>query len=102
MFAAPTSPVLLLAALLFALGALGFLVRRNPLILLLSVQLMLHSANLAILAAARDRGWDAEGQLLALFVLAAAAAEAAVGLALILGLRRLGGRPAEPSGRNEG
>ena len=91
MLAAPTSAVLVLAATLFALGALGFLIRRNLLILFISLQLMFHSANLVILAAARDRGWDAEGQALALFVIAAAAAEAALGLAFVMALQRLRG-----------
>jgi NADH-quinone oxidoreductase subunit K len=78
---------LILSVVLFALGVAGVLVRRNALILLMSIELMLNAANLAILAFARSMG-DATGHGLALFVMVVAAAEAAVGLALVLAIFR--------------
>jgi len=78
---------LVLAFLLFAVGAAGVLLRRNALILLMSIELMLNGANLALLAVAREMG-DHAGHGLALFVMCVAAAEAAVGLALVLAIFR--------------
>jgi len=78
---------LILSLVLFALGVAGVLVRRNALILLMSIELMLNAANLALLAFARSMG-DETGHGLALFVMVVAAAEAAVGLALVLAIFR--------------
>ena len=80
---------LILSVVLFALGVAGVLVRRNALILLMSIELMLNAANLALLAFARSMG-DETGHGLALFVMVVAAAEAAVGLALVLAIFRHG------------
>ena len=76
-----------LAAILFGLGLIGVIVRRNTLIVLMSVELMLNSANLTLITFARARG-DAEGQGIALLVMALAAAEAAVGLAIVMAVFR--------------
>jgi NADH-quinone oxidoreductase subunit K len=82
-------PVFALAGALFALGIFGFLTRRNAIVVLMSVELMLNAANLTFLAAAR-RGADAnEASSYAILVILIAAAEAALGLALILALFRL-------------
>ena len=78
---------LAISAILFTLGVAGVLVRRNALILLMSVELMLNGANLALLAFARHFG-DSTGHGLAVFVMTVAAAEAAVGLALVIAIFR--------------
>jgi NADH-quinone oxidoreductase subunit K len=78
---------LILSAILFATGVAGVLTRRNALILLMSIELMLNAANLALLGFARQMG-DSTGHGLAVFVMTVAAAEAAVGLALVLALFR--------------
>ncbi len=83
------APVLVLAALLFAIGVYGFLVRRNAIVVLLSIELMLNAANLTFLAAARGSERASEASTYALFVIVVAAVEAAVGLALVLALFRL-------------
>ncbi|MGH9476640.1 MAG: NADH-quinone oxidoreductase subunit NuoK [Terriglobales bacterium] len=76
---------LLLAAVLFALGVVGLLARRNLLMILVSIEVMLNAAGLAFIAAAS--AWDQpDGQVMFLFILAVAAAEVAVGLALLLQL----------------
>ena len=89
----PTEHLLLLAAVLFCVGVLGFLVRRNLIIVLASVELMLNAANLTFLAASRHHTATGEanlhGPIFALFVILVAAAEAAVGLALVIALYRL-------------
>lgn len=77
----------LLAALLFAIGAAGALTRRNGISIFLSIELMLNSVNLSLVAASRALD-DRTGQLVVLFVLAVAAAEAAVGLALFIAIYR--------------
>lgn len=79
----------LLSSILFALGALGFLVRRNALIQLMSVELMLNAVNLALVAFNRVHSGDMNGQMVSFFVIAVAAAEAAVGLAIVLAFYRL-------------
>jgi NADH-quinone oxidoreductase subunit K len=79
----PPSWYLLLAAALFAVGALGALTRRNGITIFLSIELMLNAANLSLVAYSRLWG-DHGGQLVVFFVLAVAAAEAAVGLALFI------------------
>jgi NADH-quinone oxidoreductase subunit K len=76
-----------LSAFLFAVGALGVLLRRNPLIVLLSLEIMLNSANLALIGFARHLG-DTTGQVFALAVMAVAASEVVVGLGLIVALNR--------------
>ncbi len=76
-----------LSALLFGIGVVGVVCRRNALILLMCVELMLNAANLAFLAYARQFG-HLGGHAVAFFVMAIAAAEAAVGLAIILGVFR--------------
>ncbi|MFC2075489.1 NADH-quinone oxidoreductase subunit NuoK [candidate division KSB1 bacterium] len=74
---------LILSAFIFTLGALGVLMRRNVLIILMSVELMLNAANLALIAFSRYLGL-VEGQVIVLIVIVVAAAEAAVGLALVV------------------
>lgn len=76
---------LLLAAVLFALGVVGLLARRNLLMILVSIEIMLNASGLAFIAAAS--AWNQpDGQVMFLFILAVAAAEVAVGLALLLQL----------------
>ena len=76
-----------LSGILFILGALGVLLRRNAIILFMSVELMLNSANLLFVAFARHLG-QLDGQVLVFFVITVAAAEVAVGLALIVAIFR--------------
>ena len=78
---------LVLAGLLFTIGALGVMIRRSPLIILLSLELMLNGANLALIAFARYHG-DPDGQIFALAVMAVAASEVVVGLGLIVAMAR--------------
>ena len=75
------------AGFLFGVGALGVLIRRNPLIVLLSLEIMLNGANLALIAFARHNGSGA-GQIFALAVMAVAASEVVVGLGLIVAISR--------------
>ncbi len=79
----PLSYYIALSALLFIMGALGVLVRRNPLVMFMSIELMLNSANLAFVAFGRQLNL-LSGQIMVLFVMTVAAAEVAVGLALIV------------------
>jgi NADH-quinone oxidoreductase subunit K len=83
----PLSPVFLLAAVLFTLGAGGLLLRRSLLFILISIEVMLNAAGLAFVAAGARWG-QADGQIMFLFILTMAAAEVAVGLALVLLLHR--------------
>ena len=76
------------SAVLFSIGAVGVVVRRNPLVIFMSVELMLNAANLALVAFGHRFG-SAEGQTLVFFVMAVAAAEVAVGLAIIVTIFRL-------------
>jgi len=85
----PINYFLVLAAALFATGAVGFLLRRNLLVLLMSIELMLNAVNLTLVAFNRIHGTDHGGQILAFFIIAIAAAEAAVGLAIVLAFFRL-------------
>jgi len=78
---------LILSVLLFTTGALGVLIRRSPLIVLLALELMLNAANLALIAFARQLG-DGDGQIFALTVMVVAASEAVVGLGLIVAISR--------------
>ncbi len=81
---------LLLAAILFAIGLVGVLMKRNALIVMMCVELMLNAANLTFLAFARQRA-SLDGHAIAFFVIAVAAAEAAVGLAIVLAVFRTRG-----------
>ncbi|HKI01588.1 MAG TPA: NADH-quinone oxidoreductase subunit NuoK [Thermoanaerobaculia bacterium] len=83
----PISWYLLLAAALFAIGTIGALTRRNGISIFLSIELMLNAANLTLVAYARQMD-DRTGQLIVFFVMAVAAAEAAVGLALFIAVFR--------------
>jgi NADH-quinone oxidoreductase subunit K len=76
-----------LAAILFLLGTVGVLVRRNPLVILISIELMLNAANLALVTFSRQLQ-NYEGQLFALMSMTVAAAEAVVGLAILVDIFR--------------
>jgi NADH-quinone oxidoreductase subunit K len=76
-----------LAIVLFAIGSLGVLLRRSPLIILLSVEIMLNGGNLALIAFARQLGQE-DGQVFAIAVMAVAASEVVVGLGLIVAMGR--------------
>ena len=78
---------LVLSAILFAIGAFGLLVRRNPLIMLMCVELMLNAVNLTFVAFGTMLG-DLAGQVIVLFVLVVAAAEVVVGLGIIVAMSR--------------
>jgi NADH:ubiquinone oxidoreductase subunit K len=78
---------LLVSAVVFSIGAGGVLVRRNPLVILLCIELMLNAANLALVAFARANG-NQDGQIFAIVVMVVAACEVAVGLGLIVALYR--------------
>jgi NADH-quinone oxidoreductase subunit K len=77
-----------LAAVLFVLGTVGVLVRRNPLVILISIELMLNAANLALVTFSRQLQ-NIEGQLFALMSMTVAAAEAVVGLAILVDIFRV-------------
>jgi NADH-quinone oxidoreductase subunit K len=79
---------LLLSAVLFGLGAAGVLIRRNPLVILISIELMLNAANLALVTFARQLQ-NMEGQLFALMSMTVAASEAVVGLAILVDIFRV-------------
>ena len=79
---------LLLSAILFVLGAVGVLVRRNPLVILISIELMLNAANLTLVTFERQLQ-NIEGQLFALMSMTVAAAEAVVGLAILVDIFRV-------------
>ena len=81
----PTVYYLALSAVLFILGVIGVLVRRNAILIFMSVELMLNAANLAFVAFARLHG-EVIGQIFVFFVMTVAAAEVAVGLALIVAI----------------
>ena len=83
----PITHFLYLAFALFLLGTLGVLLRRNVLIVLMSIELMLNAANIVLVAFSRMWG-NTDGQVLAMFTIAVAAAEAAVGLAIVVSLFR--------------
>ena len=78
---------IVLSALLFAIGATGVLIRRNPLVILLSLELMLNAGNLALVAFSRMLG-NADGQIFAIIVMVVAACEVVIGLGLIVALYR--------------
>jgi NADH-quinone oxidoreductase subunit K len=83
----PVAAYLYLAAVIFTIGLAGVLLKRNALILMMSVELMLNAANLTFLAFARQSG-NVSGHAVAFFVIAVAAAEAAVGLAIVIAIYR--------------
>jgi NADH-quinone oxidoreductase subunit K len=91
----PSEHLLVLAAILFAVGAAGFFLRRNVIVVLMCIELMLNAANLTLIAASRMHslapdatGPSLDGPLFAIFVIVIAAVEAAVGLALVIALYR--------------
>jgi NADH-quinone oxidoreductase subunit K len=86
----PVTWYLWLAAILFTIGLSGVLLKRNALIVMMSVELMLNAANLTFIAFARQFG-DVGGHAIAFFVIAVAAAEAAVGLAVVIAIYRTRG-----------
>jgi NADH-quinone oxidoreductase subunit K len=91
----PAEHYVLLSAVLFLIGGVGFLVRRNVLSTLMSIEVMLNAANLALVAFNRTQaahmgaGGDHTGQVFVFFIIAAEAAEVAVGLAIVLAMYRL-------------
>ena len=83
----PVSTILVLSAVLFGIGMFGFLARRNIILMLISIEVMLNAVNLSLVAFS----WHFDhlrGQILALFVIAVAAAEVGVGLGLVIALNR--------------
>jgi NADH-quinone oxidoreductase subunit K len=90
----PSSHLFVLAALLFSIGVAGFFLRRNVIVVLMCIELMLNAANLSFLAASRMHTLaqggqpDLQGPIFAIFVIVVAAIEAAVGLALVIALYR--------------
>jgi NADH-quinone oxidoreductase subunit K len=78
---------LVLSALLFSIGVVGVLIRRNPLVILLCIELMLNAGNLALLSFSRMHG-DQEGQIMALIVMVVAACEVVVGLGILVAMYR--------------
>jgi NADH-quinone oxidoreductase subunit K len=78
---------LFLAALLFTIGAVGVLLRRNAILVFMCVELMLNSVNLTLVAFSRQKG-TLDGQIMAFFVMVVAAAEVVVGLAIIMSIFR--------------
>jgi len=83
----PLEHYLMLSAILFATGTIGVFLRRNVITMLLSIEVMLNAVNLAFIAFGRTIG-SADGQVIMFFVVTVAAAEAAVGLALVIALFR--------------
>ena len=84
----PLAWYLILSALLFVIGVVGVLVKRNPIVIFMCVELMLNAVNLSLVAFGRYLG-DAGGQMLSIFVMAVAAAEVAVGLGILIAIFRL-------------
>ena len=84
---APASAVLGLSAILFGIGLFGFLARRNIILMLLSIEIMLNAVNLSLAGFSHNFA-ELRGQVLALFVIAVAAAEVGVGLGLVIALNR--------------
>ena len=83
----PIEWYLVVSAIVFAIGAAGVLLRRNPLVILLCLELMLNAANLALIAFARMHG-NADGHVFALIVMVVAAWEVTIGLGLIVAMYR--------------
>ena len=84
----PTQHFLFLSTVLFVIGTAGVLLRRNAIIMLMSIELMLNAVNLALVAFARMHG-DVNGQIYVIFIMTVAAAEVAVGLALFVAVQRV-------------
>ncbi|HEY0696071.1 MAG: NADH-quinone oxidoreductase subunit [Kribbellaceae bacterium] len=82
-----TEPYIVLSAMLFSIGALGVLVRRNAIVVFMCVELMLNATNLAFVSFARQNG-NLDGQIAAFFVMVVAAAEVVIGLAIIMAIFR--------------
>ncbi len=82
-----STPYLLLAAMLFSIGAFGLVIRRNPLVMFMCIELMLNAANLTFVALATQLG-DINGQTAVFFVMVVAAAEVVVGLGIIVSILR--------------
>ena len=85
--AVPLNHYILLSAIIFSIGVMGVLLRRNAIVIFMSVELMLNSVNLLLTAFSVYRG-DAAGQVFVFFIMALAAAEVAVGLAIIVMIYR--------------
>ena len=83
----PLSHYLALSAILFTIGVIGVLVRRNAIVVFMCIELMLNAVNLTFIAMARSLA-SLDGQVIVLFVMTVAAAEAAVGLAIIINIYR--------------
>jgi NADH-quinone oxidoreductase subunit K len=83
----PLNHYILLSAIIFSIGVMGVLIRRNAIIIFMSIELMLNSVNLLLTAFSVYRG-DASGQVFVFFIMALAAAEVAVGLAIIVMIYR--------------
>jgi len=83
----PTSHLLIFSVLLFVIGMLGVLTRRNTIIVLMGIELMMNSANINFIAFSRELG-DLAGQIFSVFTIVVAAGEVAVGLAIIIALFR--------------
>ena len=83
----PIAYFLLLSAILFTIGSVGVLVRRNALVIFMSIELQLNAVNLTLIAFSRQQG-DVTGQILAFFSMVVAAAEVVVGLAIIVAIFR--------------
>ncbi len=86
--AIPLNWVLALSAVLFSLGALGVLIKRNIIVMFMSIELMLNAANIALVAFSRAHG-NLDGQIVVFFTMTLAAAEVAIGLAIIVALFRI-------------
>lgn len=84
----PINWVLGLSAILFSLGALGVLIKRNIIVMFMSIELMLNAANIALVAFSRAHG-NPDGQVVVFFTITLAAAEVAIGLAIIVALFRI-------------
>ena len=82
-----SEPYLILSAILFALGVVGFLLRRNAIIAFMSVELMLNATNLSFVTFSRQHG-NLDGQVASFFVMVVAAAEVVIGLAIIVSIYR--------------
>ena len=83
----PLHDYLILSAAIFAIGVIGVLIRRNLIVVLMSIELMLNAVNLTFIAFSRFLG-STDGQVIVLFVMAVAAAEAVIGLAIIISVFR--------------
>ena len=83
----PLNHYLIVSAMLFAIGTTGVLLRRNLITILLSIEIMLNAVNLSVVAFGRQLG-SVDGQIIVFFVMTVAAAEATVGLAIVIGLFR--------------